>query len=325
MRQVNPDDLERLADLLDAKDGGSGTAWEIQQLFNRASELGARAELSPLEPVQTWATETASGLRRRAGIARSDEEWYLEAYGFVGDLKGAVSAMVSALGSWKITKLLAGQSLLTGGLVAPVGRFQASLAALGAGGSVLPGLAGREAQQLVTSVNQIASRLGWSSSLGGRVATILGGTPAALTQSLFQAGRYAGFLRYTGFIGGLISTGTGIADLISQGNPVTAFQNDPSGYSVDVAGTVSAATMTLALAFPGPGTAVAAIIAAGFWVGTLVWDNWDDIKEWGSQAIDWTTDAWNASTDWVSDRASDVVDAGRSIVDGAGDVLGSLF
>ncbi|MGW0361894.1 mucin-2 [Streptomyces sp. NPDC002990] len=69
MRKANPKDLEQLAKLLDGK-GGSRD--EIEEAFTRASTLGVTAKLGPLRPVQSWISETAPDLRRRAGILRAE-------------------------------------------------------------------------------------------------------------------------------------------------------------------------------------------------------------------------------------------------------------
>ncbi len=344
MRQVNPEHLEHLARLLEAEDGQSGVARELQELFTRASQLDARGELASLEPLQQWSIDTADDLRQRADTARDDGglgSWLAPAFGFGNDLKGAAGDLINAFGSRGVATLLAGRDLITGGAVAPVGRFAASLASLGAGGLELPGLGGREARQLVNQLNARAS------GLGSSVARLLGGAPESLTRNIFRVAGSAGVLRWGGVAGGLLSTGLGVADLVSQGNPITAFQNDPSGYTVDLTGTLSSATMTIALAFPGPGTAIAAGIAAGLYGGALIWDNWDNITDWGEAAWDWTTDAWDtttdavdnawdSTTDFVSDTADDVgetmtgaadtaLDAAGGLVDGVGDLAGGLF
>ncbi|GAA1903713.1 hypothetical protein GCM10009716_12100 [Streptomyces sodiiphilus] len=70
MRQVDPDQLEHLAKLLDGEDGTDGA---LSEAFTRASTLGVTSLLSGLRPIQTWVTDTAPDLRTRAGYARLDE------------------------------------------------------------------------------------------------------------------------------------------------------------------------------------------------------------------------------------------------------------
>jgi hypothetical protein len=73
IRSVNPDDLEELARLLDGGSGGGGLEGALSDIFTRATGLNASDEVSALRPIQTWASETAPDLRRRAGYARLDE------------------------------------------------------------------------------------------------------------------------------------------------------------------------------------------------------------------------------------------------------------
>ncbi|MFJ5776538.1 PE-PGRS family protein [Streptomyces sp. NPDC093094] len=70
MRNVNPDDLDQLAKLLDGKGGLSD---KLTEAFTRASTLGVSGKLAVIKPMQTWATETPPDLRKRAGIAREDQ------------------------------------------------------------------------------------------------------------------------------------------------------------------------------------------------------------------------------------------------------------
>ncbi|MEV6956402.1 mucin-2 [Streptomyces sp. NPDC051183] len=69
MRKANPQDLEQLAKLLDGKGGSQD---KIAEAFTRASSLGVTAKLAPLRPIQSWNTETAPDLRKRAGILKAE-------------------------------------------------------------------------------------------------------------------------------------------------------------------------------------------------------------------------------------------------------------
>jgi hypothetical protein len=70
MRQVDPEQLEHLAKLLD---GGDGLEDGLAQAFTRASRLGVTSLLTSLRPIQSWVTDTAPDLRRRAALARLDD------------------------------------------------------------------------------------------------------------------------------------------------------------------------------------------------------------------------------------------------------------
>ncbi|MGW5847050.1 mucin-2 [Streptomyces sp. NPDC055254] len=69
MRKANPEDLEQLAKLLDGRGGAQD---KLAEAFTRASTLGVTAKLGPLRPIQSWNTETAPDLRKRAGILRAE-------------------------------------------------------------------------------------------------------------------------------------------------------------------------------------------------------------------------------------------------------------
>ncbi|MFG2968657.1 PE-PGRS family protein [Streptomyces sp. NPDC048288] len=67
MRTVNPDDLDRLAVLLD---GRGGVRDNLDEAFTRASRLGVSSHLAHLRPMGAWSGDTARDLRRRATFAR---------------------------------------------------------------------------------------------------------------------------------------------------------------------------------------------------------------------------------------------------------------
>ena len=69
MRNVNPDDLDRLAKLLDGK---GGVTEKLTEAFTHASSLGVSGKLAALKPMQTWVTETPPDIRKRATAARAD-------------------------------------------------------------------------------------------------------------------------------------------------------------------------------------------------------------------------------------------------------------
>ncbi|WP_428935102.1 PE-PGRS family protein [Streptomyces sp. ACT015] len=70
MRTVDPDDLERLAKMLD---GRGGVQDGLDEAFSRASRLGVSSKLTALRPLRSWVTETAPDLRKRASIARLED------------------------------------------------------------------------------------------------------------------------------------------------------------------------------------------------------------------------------------------------------------
>ncbi|WP_447038064.1 PE-PGRS family protein [Streptomyces sp. DSM 118878] len=70
MRNVNPDDLDQLADLIDGKGGVSD---KLTEAFTRASALGVTDKLATLKPMRTWVTETPKDMRKRATLVRGDQ------------------------------------------------------------------------------------------------------------------------------------------------------------------------------------------------------------------------------------------------------------
>ncbi|MFE0672605.1 PE-PGRS family protein [Streptomyces sp. NPDC058867] len=67
MRNVNPDDLDQLARLLD---GRGGVQDKLDEAFTRASRLGVTGQLASLKPLRSWIGDTAPDLRRKAVYAR---------------------------------------------------------------------------------------------------------------------------------------------------------------------------------------------------------------------------------------------------------------
>ncbi|MFD5909601.1 PE-PGRS family protein [Streptomyces massasporeus] len=67
MRNVNPDDLDQLAKLLD---GRGGVQDKVDEAFTRASRLGVTSKLTTLKPLRSWVKDTAPDLRKRAVFAR---------------------------------------------------------------------------------------------------------------------------------------------------------------------------------------------------------------------------------------------------------------
>ncbi|WP_097274430.1 PE-PGRS family protein [Streptomyces sp. TLI_55] len=67
MRNVNPDDLDQLAKLLD---GRGGLQDKVDEAFTRASRLGVSSKVASLKPLRSWVSDTAPDLRKRATFAR---------------------------------------------------------------------------------------------------------------------------------------------------------------------------------------------------------------------------------------------------------------
>ncbi|MFJ8947697.1 PE-PGRS family protein [Streptomyces sp. NPDC102395] len=70
LRNVNPNDLDMLAKLLDGK---GGTSEKLSEAFLRASQLGVSDKLSAIKPMQTWVAEAPPDLRKRAGTVREEQ------------------------------------------------------------------------------------------------------------------------------------------------------------------------------------------------------------------------------------------------------------
>ena len=101
-----------------------------------------------------------------------------------------------------------------------------------------------------------------------------------------------GFMRGLGIVGGVVSTGAGVANLVQQGNPVDAFQREGAGYVADVAETAFSASTTAFLIAPNPVTGALAVGSGLVWAGAEVVDHWDDISETAGEVWD-TVSFWD--------------------------------
>lgn len=113
--------------------------------------------------------------------------------------------------------------------------------------------------------------------------------------------------RGLGVAGGIYGTTTGLINVIDQGWPWDAFEAEGAGYVADVASTAFSASTTAFMLAPNPLTAGLVIGTGLVWGGAELVDHWDEITEW-------TSDAWDAGSDWVGDTASDLWDAGSDYV-----------
>lgn len=158
----------------------------------------------------------------------------------------------------------------------------------------------------------------------GSLATFLatGGTFGIL-QKFIGAGGARAFGAVTGFI----SVGLDIWNLVQQGNPIEAFQRDPASYSSDVAQLLFDGSFTAFLLFPNPVTAVIAGVAGVIWLGTEIWDHWDDITAGIENGVEWVGDRFTDVTNWAGGVADDVGDFASGVRDAAREipVIGGLF
>lgn len=145
---------------------------------------------------------------------------------------------------------------------------------------------------------------------------------------LTSVARTAGFLRGAGVVGGVVSTGMDIANVASQGNPITAFQREGAGYVADIAKTGFDASLTAAIIAPNPITWGAVAVTGIVWGGAELVDHWDEVTAAAGQAADWVGDRLDnaahvasEAVDAVADAAGDAVDA---VADAAGDAVDAV-
>ncbi|MFJ3778440.1 PE-PGRS family protein [Streptomyces sp. NPDC090075] len=113
------------------------------------------------------------------------------------------------------------------------------------------------------------------------------GRLAALGRGVKIAGKAGGALRGVGVIGGLISTGYSIANVVAQGNPKTAYKKKGAGYVADVAEIGFNASLTAATIAPNPYTIGAVAVTGAVYAGAKVVEHWDDIKKGAGEATKW--------------------------------------
>ncbi|MEO3754302.1 hypothetical protein [Streptomyces sp. B6B3] len=338
-RNANPDQLDHLANLLEHENGATGASIDLGEMFTRATNLNASGEMTSLQPLQTWLFDTSWDLRGRAAGLRGEDLTTL--YSFPTDLQGAV--MPTIHGSKQFWDMYRNGNRV--GI--PAGMSATYMADYAFTGVRPTNFMGRMATAGMTP--RVAGWLGGSHSAASYGGFMRNGSwfiPTAQQSNLLRVagGSYtssiasgssrlssfgtamsnmskaSGLLRGAGVAGSAFGTVTGVVDLVNQGNPVEAFQNDPSGYTVDVTGTAFNASMTAALVCPNPvtvGLAVGTGIAYG---AALVWDNWDTITDPQTYV-----NAANAVVDAGEAVVDTVADVGGDIVDGIGDAIGSLF
>ncbi|MET9253177.1 PE-PGRS family protein [Streptomyces sp. NPDC003717] len=186
-RNVNPDDLDQLAKLIDGK---GGLADKIDEAFTRASTLGVTDKLTAIKPMRSWAGETAPDLRNRAVTARKDQlfergdrETYSDWLARIESHYLAKIPGLSGFGERTIEEFLNDASDVVG--TVKIGGI--TLASGAAMSTVLFKNSWREgwARQAVNSA-------WWSrgGALRARAGIMLGGLPAGVTRSLSAPGSW---------------------------------------------------------------------------------------------------------------------------------------
>lgn len=169
------------------------------------------------------------------------------------------------------------------------------------------GLVGRfSLSKMATMSGRTGEWARWLLSGGGRHAappTSLLRTPAWVGRNgLLPTGGWAdplsrnpgglGLMRGLGIAGGVYSTAAGVHNVVSQGNPIDAFEREGAGYVADVAETAFSASTTAFLIAPNPVTGGLAVASGVVWAGAEVVDHWDDIEDFASNTWD-TVSFWD--------------------------------
>lgn len=118
----------------------------------------------------------------------------------------------------------------------------------------------------------------------------------------------AGALRTLGVAGSIVGTGVSLVNVVSQGNPIEAFQHNGTEYLADIAELGFNASLTAALIAPNPVTVGAAVVTGVAYAGLEIWNHREEI----GQAIGDGIEA-------IGNLADDVTDAvGRVVEDPVG-------
>ncbi|WP_236241833.1 hypothetical protein [Streptomyces sp. CC228A] len=121
---------------------------------------------------------------------------------------------------------------------------------------------------------------------------------------LANAAKAAGAIRGLGIVGSAGATLYGVANLSTYDSEKIA--QNPDKFASDLTGTAFNASLTVAMVAPNPVTVGLAVGTGVIYAGALAWENRENIA-----------DAWDASTDWVGDKAEDL---GKDIASGASKV-----
>jgi hypothetical protein len=132
--------------------------------------------------------------------------------------------------------------------------------------------------------------------------------------------RAAGLVRSAGIVGGVVSTGVSLTNVVVQGNPIDAFHEKGAAYVADVAEVGFNASMTAAMIAPNPVT-VGAVVATGVvYAGAEIWAHREEIAEFAQDAWESAGDAITATGDLLDDVAHDAAEVADRVVDGAADL-----
>lgn len=152
----------------------------------------------------------------------------------------------------------------------------------------------------------------WTAASRGWEAASLETGMLARGSTLVQG---VGVLRATGVVGGVVSTGVSLANVVAQGNPVDAFKENGAGYVADLAEVGFNASSTAFLLAPNPVTAGAVVVTGVVWAGAELVDHWDDVTQLASDGLDTVADAADAAVD-VAQAAGDAAVTGAKKVGG---------
>lgn len=334
MRQANPDDLDRLATLLEADDGQSGAAFELNRILTKAGQLGASAQVASLRPLQSWLVDAAADLRGRAESLRADPG---SSWDFLGE---AYAHSKPPRASYQVGRIVWRLKNNQDYLAVAMGPYQSSLflrvddlPVTKPQGRVMPGV------DLTDAFNRLPPSAAWALRWGG-----------------ISASGYSAYKDWS--------------TVVSRGWPWDGFSNNPSQYSHEVSKALFNTSLTAVQIYPHPLTGGAVVVTGVAYGGTWVWDNWDTSKDIavitgglltpGAQDWDSILGAWDNLSDRVPDEnkesfgdvvdtiqdvgvigsgvvnpgpgnwdsiidsGADLIDLGDDLIDGAGDLFGRL-
>lgn len=178
--------------------------------------------------------------------------------------------------------------------------------------SVQTFLAGQNAagRLLIGSIGNTGSM--WNA---GRTAALAstGSRASQLATGVSAATRAGGLLRGLGVVGGVASTGMSLANVISQGNPIDAFQENGAAYVADVAEVGFNASLTALMIAPNPITAGATVITGAVYLGAELWSHREEIGALVSDGLDMAGDAIDATTEFVGDVVDEGLDKVKEV------------
>ncbi|GAB4097908.1 hypothetical protein [Sinomonas halotolerans] len=166
-------------------------------------------------------------------------------------------------------------------------------------------------------------------SLSDVYQTMRAGIP--YSEAFENAGRFSQSMRWAGAIAGPFAVAGGIHDIISPSHDGWRGTGDRVAGGLSAVGGVGSMMLATAggAALLGPiGAPIvigAGLVAAGWTVGNLVYDNWDSITGFAGDVGGTIADGFHEATDAVSDAASSVVDGVSDAAGAAKDFIGGLF